>query len=54
LPDAGPSSAPESEAPLLVVDHASKSFGAVRALEDGWIELHRRKDAGRVRAALMR
>ena len=27
--------------PLLVVDHASKSFGAVRALEDGWIELRR-------------
>ena len=41
MPDTGPSSAPASEAPLLVVDHASKSFGAVRALEDGWIELRR-------------
>jgi rhamnose transport system ATP-binding protein len=39
LPDSGPLPAPESDAPLLVVDHASKSFGAVRALEDGWIEL---------------
>ncbi len=27
--------------PLLVVDHASKSFGAVHALEDGFIELRR-------------
>ena len=26
--------------PLLVVDHAQKSFGAVRALSDGSIELH--------------
>jgi rhamnose transport system ATP-binding protein len=41
LPDAGSSTAPAAEAPLLVVDHASKSFGAVRALEDGWIELRR-------------
>jgi rhamnose transport system ATP-binding protein len=40
LPERVPSSA-AAEAPLLVVDHASKSFGAVRALEDGWIELRR-------------
>jgi rhamnose transport system ATP-binding protein len=40
LPESVPSSA-AAEAPLLVVDHASKSFGAVRALEDGWIELRR-------------
>jgi rhamnose transport system ATP-binding protein len=39
LPDATANAAPDSAAPLLVVDHASKSFGAVRALEDGWIEL---------------
>jgi rhamnose transport system ATP-binding protein len=41
LPDTGPSETPSNDAPLLVVDHASKSFGAVRALEDGWIELRR-------------
>jgi rhamnose transport system ATP-binding protein len=40
LPDAGVPSA-VAEQPLLVVDHASKSFGAVRALTDGWIELRR-------------
>ncbi|MDX6537085.1 MAG: rhamnose transport system ATP-binding protein [Gaiellales bacterium] len=40
MPESVPSSA-AAEAPLLVVDHASKSFGAVRALEDGWIELRR-------------
>ena len=27
--------------PLLVLEHAQKSFGAVRALEDGQIELFR-------------
>ena len=41
MPDATANAAPDSAAPLLVVDHASKSFGAVRALEDGWIELRR-------------
>ncbi len=42
MPDAGdPRPAVAAEEPLLVVDHASKSFGAVRALEDGWIELRR-------------
>ena len=42
MPDAGdPTPAVAGEEPLLVVDHASKSFGAVRALEDGWIELRR-------------
>jgi rhamnose transport system ATP-binding protein len=42
LPDATAlSAAPLDDRPLLVVDHASKSFGAVRALEDGWIELRR-------------
>jgi rhamnose transport system ATP-binding protein len=39
LPDAVSSTAPETDTPVLVVDHASKSFGAVRALADGWIEL---------------
>ena len=34
-----PSAPPADEGPLLVVDHASKSFGAVQALVDGWIEL---------------
>jgi rhamnose transport system ATP-binding protein len=34
--------------PALVLDHATKSFGAVRALEDGSIELH----GGEVRALL--
>ena len=42
MPDAGdPTPVVAGEEPLLVVDHASKSFGAVRALEDGWIELRR-------------
>ena len=41
MPDATANAAPDSAAPLLVVDHASKSFGAVRAMEDGWIELRR-------------
>jgi rhamnose transport system ATP-binding protein len=48
LPDGGPSSAPAAAPPLLVVDHASKSFGAVRALEDGWIELRRGEAHGLV------
>jgi len=30
----------DTQEPLLVVDHASKSFGAVRALEDAQIELY--------------
>jgi len=43
LPDAGVASptAAAPDEPLLVVDHASKSFGAVQALADGWIELRR-------------
>ena len=44
MPDAGvasPAAAGATDAPLLVVDHASKSFGAVQALVDGWIELRR-------------
>jgi rhamnose transport system ATP-binding protein len=44
LPDAGVASPPgvvATDEPLLVVDHASKSFGAVQALVDGWIELRR-------------
>jgi rhamnose transport system ATP-binding protein len=42
LPDtAAPGAAPVGDQPLLVVDHVSKSFGAVHALEDGWIELRR-------------
>ena len=42
MPEAGdPTPAVAGDEPLLVVDHASKSFGAVRALEDGWIELRR-------------
>src|SRR2546423_2883305 len=27
-------------APLLVLEHATKSFGSVKALEDGSVELH--------------
>ncbi len=33
-------SAPESPEPVLVLEHATKSFGAVHALEDGTIELY--------------
>ena len=41
MPDAARQRRPADAAPLLVVDHASKSFGAVQALADGWIELRR-------------
>jgi rhamnose transport system ATP-binding protein len=45
LTDAGaptPAAPPApAAAPLLVVDHATKSFGAVQALADGFIELRR-------------
>ena len=40
MPDGADRSPAAAGEPLLVVDHASKSFGAVRALEDGFIELH--------------
>src|SRR4051794_21542586 len=32
---------PSQPEPVLVVEHAEKSFGAVRALEDGDIDLYR-------------
>jgi rhamnose transport system ATP-binding protein len=44
LPDTGastPADGPAGDPPLLVVDHATKSFGAVQALADGFIELRR-------------
>ena len=42
MPDAvAPTPAADADAALLVVDHATKSFGAVQALADGFIELRR-------------
>ena len=44
MPDARdptPADGAAGDAPLLVVDHATKSFGAVQALVDGSIELRR-------------
>ena len=42
MPDAvAPTPAADADTPLLVVDHATKSFGAVQALADGFIELRR-------------
>lgn len=44
--DRAPGNEGASSSPALVLDHATKSFGAVRALEDGSIELY----AGEVHA----